>query len=217
MNRFENISEENLNDEDSCRVTFFGYIRGCSYRLNNSVHITGLGDYDIKEMKVIEDPCPPLNKNVKADEDDKEGEGEGGEGTGAGAGADGLVKKAKKKRSLKQNERLIYAPQSNLGFLNYEQSSGYITIPDKHVIFTRIEEETFDEDGNPIKVTMNEDTGEGVEMVRKLQDLEKGLNEKFQEEEEPMLLDGIKLGMDEEEDESIDVKNLLEIDINPNV
>ena len=150
LNRFENVSEENLKDEDSCRVAFFGYIRGCSYRLNNSVHITGLGDYEIKEMKVMEDPCPPLNKNVKADDDeDKEG-GEGeeaGEGTGAGP-----VKKAKKKRSLKQNERLIYAPQSNLGFLNYEQSSGYITIPDKHVIFTRIEEEQVDEYGNPITV-----------------------------------------------------------------
>ena len=56
---------------------------------------------------------------------------------------------------------------------------------------------------------MNDDTGEGVEMVRRLQDLEKGLNEKLQEEEEPMLLDGIKLGMDEQEEESVDVKEIF--------
>lgn len=149
MNRFENLSEVSLKDDDPCRVAFFGYIRGCSYRINNSVHITGLGDYEIKEMKVMEDPCPPLNKNIK-DDDDKDAGEEGEENTAAGP-----VKKAKKKRSLKQNERLIYAPQSNLGFLNYEQTSGYITIPDKHVIFTRIEEETVDEEGNPITVSLD--------------------------------------------------------------
>lgn len=56
---------------------------------------------------------------------------------------------------------------------------------------------------------MNEDAGEGVEMVRKLQDLEKGLNERLEEEEEPMLLDGIKLGVDENEEESVDVNDYL--------
>jgi len=125
-------------------VAFFGYIRGCSYRLNNVVHITGLGDYEIKEMKVMDDPCPALNKALKDDDKDEE-QGEGG--------GDGLKpKKNKKKRTLKQDERLIYAPQSNLGFLNYEQTSGYITIPDRHVIFTEIEEEKVDEFGNKYKV-----------------------------------------------------------------
>ena len=135
------MTEGNLKDEDPCKVAFFGYIRGCSYRLNNTVHITGLGDYEIKDMKIVEDPCPALNKELKNDDEDEEtGEGEI------------KVKKPKKKRNLKQNERLIYAPQSNLGFLNYEQTSGYITIPDEHVIFTRLEEEQMDKFGNRVKV-----------------------------------------------------------------
>lgn len=139
------MTEGKLKDDDNCKVAFYGYIRGCSYRLNNTVHITGLGDYEIKEMTVVEDPCPPLNKTIK---DTDEGDEEGNEG-----GEDPTKpKKSKKKRSLKQNERLIYAPQSNLGFLNYEQTSGYITIPDKHIIFTRREEETVDENGNIVKV-----------------------------------------------------------------
>ena len=92
-------------------------------------------------MQIVEDPCPALNKELKNDDDDEEtGEGEL------------KVKKPRKKRNLKQNERLIYAPQSTLGFLNYEQTSGYITIPDQHVIFTRLEEEQMDEFGNRVKV-----------------------------------------------------------------
>ena len=35
-------------------------------------------------------------------------------------------KKQKKKRVLNQKERIIYAPNTNLGFLNYEKSGGYI-------------------------------------------------------------------------------------------
>jgi len=94
----------------------------------------------------MEDPCPALNKNLKDDGPDEEG----------GEGGDVLKPKKKKKRTLKQDERLIYAPQSNLGFLNYEQTSGYITIPDRHVIFTEIEEEKVDEFGNRYKVMIKE-------------------------------------------------------------
>lgn len=149
---FENLHEGTARpkDEDLCKIAFFGYIRGCSYRFTDNVHITGLGDYTIKEMKIIDDPCPPLTKGTLNTNDNTEGD-EGGDEDG-GAGEEATGKKKKKRRTLKQNERIIYAPGSNLGFLNYEQSSGYITIPDNHVIFTRIEEEQVDEFGNKIKV-----------------------------------------------------------------
>ena len=117
-------------------------------------------------MTAIEDPCPPLAKEMKAIEEGSGGEEDNG---------DEIKKKKKKKRSLRQTERIIYAPQSNLGFLNYDKSSGYITIPDNHVMFTRIEEEKIDEHGNKTMVIVNGEGGEGVEMVRKLQELNKGL------------------------------------------
>lgn len=47
--------------------------------------------------------------------------------------------KKKKLRTLTQKERIIYAPNSNLGFLNYEKTGGYITIPDEYVLYTRKE------------------------------------------------------------------------------
>ena len=34
-------------------------------------------------------------------------------------------------RTLKDKEKIIYAPFSNIGALNFEKTTGYITIPDK--------------------------------------------------------------------------------------
>jgi hypothetical protein len=34
---------------------------------------------------------------------------------------------------------VIYAPHCNLGFLNYDKSGGFITIPDNYVMFTKRE------------------------------------------------------------------------------
>jgi len=36
----------------------------------------------------------------------------------------------KKMRTLKDKEKVIYAPFCNLGALNFEKTTGYITIPD---------------------------------------------------------------------------------------
>lgn len=200
VDRFENTTDGQLKDDDNVKVAFFGYIRGCSYRLNNTVHITGLGDYEIKGMEVIDDPCPVMNKAFADDDKDVDDEGN----------PTGPQRRRSKKRNLKQNERVIYAPQSNLGFLNYEQTSGYITIPDKHVLFTEIEEERVDEHGNRVKEVLNADGGEGVDMVRTLQKLDKGLDERFEDIEEPELLEGIKLGADEDEEEDEDEDDIVE-------
>ena len=48
-------------------------------------------------------------------------------------------------RTLKDKDRIVYAPFSNIGSLNFEKSSGYITIPDSQVIYTRVGKED-DED-----------------------------------------------------------------------
>jgi hypothetical protein len=44
-------------------------------------------------------------------------------------------------RNLKDKEKILYAPFSNVGSLNFEKTTGYITIPDKQVIYTRVKEE----------------------------------------------------------------------------
>lgn len=51
-----------------------------------------------------------------------------------------MVKKSKR-RNLKDRERVLYAPYSNIGAMNFEKTTGYINIPDKNVIFTRVDED----------------------------------------------------------------------------
>jgi ribosome biogenesis protein BMS1 len=65
-------------------ATFYGYVRGCTYRLNDRVHFVGQGDYYIESMEEVLDPV------------------EVGE---------------KKSRSLKDSEKLVYAPMSSIGAL----------------------------------------------------------------------------------------------------
>ena len=48
------------------------------------------------------------------------------------------VAKKRSMRSLKDKEKVLYAPFSNIGALNFEKATGYITIPDKQVIYTRV-------------------------------------------------------------------------------
>ena len=41
-------------------------------------------------------------------------------------------------RTLKKKDKVIYAPMTNLGFMNFESTGGFITIPDKNVVFTDV-------------------------------------------------------------------------------
>lgn len=43
-------------------VSFYGYVRGGSYRVNGRVHVVGLGDLMVKDIRVVEDPCPEYRK-----------------------------------------------------------------------------------------------------------------------------------------------------------
>ena len=47
----------------------------------------------------------------------------------------------KKRRTLKDKEKIVYAPFSNLGSVNFDKTSGYISIPDKHIIYTKLTDE----------------------------------------------------------------------------
>lgn len=91
-----------------------------------------MGDYPTNSIEIVEDPCPPLQKKfsqkvVINEENENEEENEKEKA------------KPKKKRTLKQNEKLIYAPFADLNALNFDKSGGYITIPEEHIVFTKIE------------------------------------------------------------------------------
>lgn len=50
--------DKNYKSDDLVNVDFYGYIRGSSYRMNGKMHFVGVGDYLIKQVEVIPDPCP---------------------------------------------------------------------------------------------------------------------------------------------------------------
>jgi hypothetical protein len=61
---------------------------------------------------------------------------------------------------LKDKEKVLYAPNSNIGALNFEKSTGYITIPDNQVVYTRTQDDA-EGKGN-----------EGQQMVWQMQDID---------------------------------------------
>ena len=103
-------------NQDYNTVSFFGYVRGTYLDKHQRIHVNGLGDYEIKSIQKVEDPCPiELKKTVKQ----KQEEHNNTSGKKKGGG-----------RTLKDKERVLYAPFCNIGAMNFEKTTGYITIPD---------------------------------------------------------------------------------------
>lgn len=70
---------------------------------------------------------------------------------------------------MKDKERVLYAPYTNIGSLNFENTTGYISIPDKNVIFTRLNDNE-DQEKNELNLGgidawYSKDLDEGQKMV----------------------------------------------------
>ena len=197
--RFDVI--EQTNDTQFNTVSFYGYVRGTYLDKFQRIHVNGLGDYDIKSIQRVDDPCPiELKKTVKQRQQEHLEEKLG-------------QSNKKKKRNLKDKERVLYAPFSNIGSMNFEKATGsgsgagYITIPDKYVVYTKLNQEGEDAAGN---LMMNEEgvlmTGgnkqqgnEGQQMVWKLQEADRAMDER--EIEAPMLLSGVAIKEDHKDEQ----------------
>lgn len=160
----------------------------------------GLGDYQISNLSILDDPCPPLQKKVDFSKN------EGGEANDENVeNQEQNEKKTKRRRTLKQNERIIYAPNCNLGMLSFETTGGYVTIPKDNIIFTKVEKKeklnNDDEDAIEEKSENEEELEEGVKMVRELQSIKVGIDQKLKEEEGVELLENFGLEIEKEEEE----------------
>ena len=47
--------ERNPNNVE--QLSFWGYIRGCTYRINDRAHLVGVGDFYIESIEEVNDPC----------------------------------------------------------------------------------------------------------------------------------------------------------------
>jgi ribosome biogenesis protein BMS1 len=60
--RWETAQDMQFEMDSIVPVAFYGYVRGASYRMTNKLHLVGLGDHEVIQYEVINDPCPEYKK-----------------------------------------------------------------------------------------------------------------------------------------------------------
>lgn len=106
VDRIEDLTNQELirqNPKCNRIVSLYGYSRGSFFKQNNEVHIPGCGDFVIKEISFLHDPCPLPS-----------------------------TEKTTKRRSLNEKERMIYAPMSGVGGIVYDKDAVYIELGGSH-------------------------------------------------------------------------------------
>lgn len=142
--RFEDVTEAEAKRRDpKCdrRVLLYGYVRGTHFKSAHKVHIPGVGDFFPKDVAVLSDPCPAPQKAA-----------------------------GEKRKSLKQQDKSLYAPMGDIASIMYDKDAVYINIPQHQLAFTRQTSEEGQE---------TEPAGPGEAMVRELQDAKVTMDEKL--------------------------------------
>ncbi|KIY94899.1 putative Ribosome biogeneis protein BMS1 like protein [Monoraphidium neglectum] len=139
------------------------------------MHIAGVGDFSLEELDPLPDPCP-LPESA------------------AGAAAAG------RRRTLKERDRLLYAPMSDAGGLLYDKDAVYIDIPDWKVQYTTTCGATTGTQvaGAPSGTL---EAAEGEQMVRQLAGAREAIDEKLAGSRIRVFGGGAELGGSDEEDE----------------
>lgn len=144
VDRLEDLTDPALKERHRAsdrRVALYGFLRGTSLREESTVHLCGVGDASIESIKEVGDPCP----SPAAIEDSKR----------------------LGKRTLRDKERLIYSPMSDLGDIERDEDAVYVHMDDRRVVFSKDAPE-----GSGAAVR----SGPGVGMVKELQDVHEPLD-----------------------------------------
>lgn len=107
IDRVEDVTPpEVIRQQPLCdrRVCLYGYVRGVPLRADTPLHLAGAGDYRLAAIDFLADPCPlPERNNMR-----------------------------KSRRSLNEQERLLYAPMSGVGGIVYDKDAVYIDLKGSH-------------------------------------------------------------------------------------
>jgi ribosome biogenesis protein BMS1 len=147
IDRFEKINNGNSSSDDSDDLFVFGYVRGTNLvkdLTHKKLLLSGLGLVDYEEISEVNDPCPLVYQKNE--------------------GKDEQLKKIRE-RALREHEKMIYAPQCNIGLTLYDETGDYINIPDKHVVFTKRDDAEQDNFANHV----------GVKMIREMHETSQGI------------------------------------------
>ena len=158
--RMEDLTPSSVVQQDRT-VSLFGYLHGTNFKSWMKVHVAGVGDFSVREIRKLPDPCPLPGT-----------EGE------------------KKRRTLNDKQRLIYAPMADLGDLVYDKDAVYINLPS--TVARDHERHSF---------------GVGEEMIQKMQASTQGIDERLDEMSIPVFASSVQAVArpeDEDEDEKDD-------------
>lgn len=111
VDRIEDLTdpERVRQDRDIDRhVSMYGYVRGNPLTARSEVHIPGCGDFKIKEVSSIPDPCPLPQRGDR------------------------------KKGRINEKERLIYAPFCGVGGILCDKDAVYIEVGGSHSFTSRL-------------------------------------------------------------------------------
>ncbi|OTF72571.1 ribosome biogenesis protein BMS1-like protein, partial [Euroglyphus maynei] len=107
VDRMEDLTNpDEIRAQPKCnrKVCLFGYSRGANFKSNQAVHIPGCGDFQIHSINFIPDPCPLPEKDSAQ----------------------------KKRRSLKEKDKCIYAPMAGVGGIVFDKDAIYIDLRGSH-------------------------------------------------------------------------------------
>ena len=80
-------------------ITVYGYLRGTNLRDKQPIHIPGVGDFTIKSVERLADPCPLPTQE------------------------------SERRRRLSEKHKLIHAPMSDVGGIMFDKDAVYINVP----------------------------------------------------------------------------------------
>lgn len=107
-------------------LDLYGYVCGGRLREGSQAHLCGIGDFQISELKALNDPCPmPADVETERNKN-KPGVNE----------KNNTPKRKNALRTLAERHRAVYAPGSDVGSITVDSDSMYIHLPEHSVGFT---------------------------------------------------------------------------------
>lgn len=175
-----------ITDNPKCdrKVAIYGYLHGTPLPAQNAhVHIAGAGDYYVHSVEKLPDPCPTPYFEQKIEEIERE------KAKIAAETGEPMAKTTRRRKRLEDRQKIIYAPMSDVGGVLVDKDAVYIDMGNR---------EDFNKD--------NDEMGDGELFVTGLQDVEKTIQERFDEGPGLQLFSSSKAyhnNAEEEEDEEL--------------
>jgi len=149
VDRYEDVTDSRtVQEKPKCdrRLALFGYVRGTQFKEGMQVHVAGVGDFALRSITALEDPCPLPSKESDL----------------------------KRNRALNAKESLLYAPMSNVGNVIFDKDAVYINLPEvNYTSKSNLVVDDDDKDSQASDGSSDSDSEAGVEGVRLVRNLQK--------------------------------------------